>query len=757
MRKWRAIRYALAGYLIYFLFCLPSVLFNDPLSKVMVDRKGEFLEARIAADDQWRFPPIDSVPLAFKQCITAFEDQYFDYHPGFNPVSLFRAIYLNVKHGRIVSGGSTITMQTIRLIRKKKNRTPWEKFIEITWALRLETKYSKAQILELYTNNAPFGGNVIGLETAAWRYFNRPPEELSWAENATLAVLPNSPGLIHMNRNREELIIKRNKLLFSLNQKKIISDASYSVAIAETLPDPINKLPHHAFHLIDRFKDQGRIKTTLDATIQRRFNEACYQYGSIMAQQQVYNLSAVLLDVPSGDVVAYVGNIHMNNNEHSGKVDMLRSVRSSGSILKPILYTGAIDQSLITPFEVLPDYPINFYGYRPENYTQKFSGLVPANEALYRSLNVPAAWLLSRYGTTHMKRDLQQLGISTLKLPASHYGLSMVLGGAEINLLELTSAYACFASALNAGSDSSTTYKTYIKRPKEETTSNNPFSTGSIYSTLSTLTNTYRPEAEAHWRTFSSKERIAWKTGTSFGNRDAWAVGVTPKYAIGVWVGNSEGEGVSGLTGLNNAAPLLFQLFDLIPDTLWFEEPRDIMNIETCTSSGMKCGPYCEPGTFKLMPRSSIKRIHCTYHQSVLLERSTRQRVYRNCAMGEVYMDTFFVLSPIISHYYAQINPSYTLLPQWSSDCSSGEQSIEVLYPVNGSRLSLPKEEGYEITAKAFFANTEDRLFWDLNGELVYSTREIHSAILKPRKGKNILVISDSYGNRREVIFYVKD
>lgn len=751
----RSLWLALSVFIIYFIFCLPGNLFDQPYSKLLVGREGKLLEARIASDEQWRFPVIDSVPAKFETCILRFEDKNFRKHPGVNPIAIGRALYLNAKYKKVVSGASTITMQTIRLLRSNGDRTITEKLIEMIWALRLECSYSKNEILNLYSSHAPFGGNVVGLETASWRYFNRSPNELSWAENAMLAVLPNAPGLIHLNKNRSKLRDKRNKLLKDMWSNEELSKSEYEIAISEPLPEPLNRLPHYAFHLVDRFKESsGKIKSTIDFNYQKQFNNICDNYSRQMKQQNIHNLSAVLIDVKTGEILSYIGNIYKDNDAHAGMVDMLKSVRSSGSILKPMLYAAAVSEGLLTPEQLVPDYPMNFYGYRPSNYNPQFDGLVPADEALFRSLNIPAAWLLSKYGVAKMKNSFEQMGMTSINRPASTYGLSMILGGAEVNLLELTASYASFANQLTDSAKDHFSTTLIIDKQTNESISYPILDNGSVYTTLSALTNTYRPETEAYWKNFSSGRKVAWKTGTSFGNRDAWAVGVTPDYAIGVWIGNSDGHGVSGLTGLNNAAPLLFELYGIMPSTDWFYEPYDMQTNTVCKTSGMKATSFCKETHSKVFPLSSDKTPNCIYHKPYLIN-TKNERVFKTCGGPDTQQDTFFVLAPIVSHYYQKKHPSHRALPPWNKDCVGSNPKMNVLYPIQGGRISLPRGEREGISSKVFYENKKLELYWELNGLFLGSTKGIHEKILYPIKGKNTLHITDENGNVVKTSFEV--
>ncbi len=759
----RASLVCFALFVVYFIFCLPSNLFPAVYSKLLLDRNGQLLEARIAEDGQWRFPQIDSVPKKYEQCVLRYEDQHFRIHPGVNPVAIFRAIYLNIKAGKTVSGGSTITMQTVRLMRKNGHRTVFEKLIEIIWAVRLECSYSKNEILQLYTTQAPYGGNVVGLETAAWRYFNRAPSQLSWAESAMLAVLPNAPGLIHLNKNRNALLNKRNKLLKDLVEDDYISKEAYSIAIDEPLPQPLNSLPHHAYHLVNRFDEEAnRIHSTIDLKLQKQFNAITKNYGAELVRQNIHNLSAVLLDVETGEVLAYVGNLFEDNDLHAGKVDMLKSVRSSGSILKPLLYAAGVADGLITPKQLLPDYPINYNGYRPTNYNPNFDGLVPADEALYRSLNVPATWLMSQYGIAKFKNALNEMGFTSINRPANDYGLSLILGGAEVNLLELTASYAALANKLTDSTKKQ--YTSFGTRDKTTpwTTAKVTLDKASIYTTLTAISNTFRPETEAYWKNFSSSSKLAWKTGTSYGNRDAWAIGVNKKYAIGVWIGNSDGQGVSGLTGLNHAAPLLFQLLDVLPHTKWFAEPHDFQSAELCKLSGQKANEFCPETQTSLIPIASANTSNCAYHKSYWVEKSTGKRVYRECAQGEIRQDTFMIMPPLIAYYYAKKNPAYHPPPSWSNKCQEAKPTIQILHPIPNGTISLPltgnQTEAINrgINSKVYYDQENAELYWELNGTYLGSTTSIHEKVIHPTKGKNVLSITDENGYTVKSSFEVK-
>ena len=368
-----------------------------PYSTIVTDRHGELLGARIAADGQWRFPLCDTIPVKFARCLLAFEDQYFYYHPGVNPLAILRATWQNISSGRIVSGGSTLTMQTIRLSRNRP-RTVYEKILEIILATRLELRYSKNEILTLYASHAPFGGNVIGLDAAAWRYFSHPASELSWAEAATLAVLPNAPSSIYPGKGREALRRKRNRVLQHLLKRGDIDSVSYQLALDEPLPEAPRPLPSIAPHLVDHFSQENtgqRIVSTIDKDLQQQIEHLAERRSKDFQQSNIRNLAILVIDLRSNQVVAYCGNIDFGGKVSGNQVDVITSPRSTGSILKPMLYYAALEEGLILPHTLLPDVPININGFAPQNFDHRFEGAVPADEALARSLNIPA---VTRFG-----------------------------------------------------------------------------------------------------------------------------------------------------------------------------------------------------------------------------------------------------------------------------------------------------------------------------------------------------------------------
>jgi len=438
---------------ILYLVFKPTGFFPDCYSTVVVDKNGELIGARIANDGQWRFSEAIGVPDKFRESLVCFEDKHFYYHMGVNPYSLVRAAFLDIKSRKIVSGGSTLTMQLIRLQRGNKPRTIFEKLIELFLASRIELYYSKDRIMSLYANHAPFGGNVVGITAASWRYFGRPPRMLSWAESALLAVLPNSPSMLNPGKNRNFLLAKRDKLLTQLFSQGKISSETLKLSLLEPLPVKPIALANIAPQLTENIKIENPGKTiisTLDKNFQENINRISIDYFNSLKNNEINNLCAVIIDVKSGNVLAYLGNTPADNALIEGKsVDCIQASRSTGSILKPFLYMAAQQEGLILPSTLLPDIPTRIGGFKPENYDMGYDGAVPAKRALSRSLNIPAVRLLQMYGIPKFQDLLQKIGMSTLVYSPDHYGLTLIVGGAEGKLWDLTNMYAGLANKLN--------------------------------------------------------------------------------------------------------------------------------------------------------------------------------------------------------------------------------------------------------------------------------------------------------------------
>lgn len=810
----------------------PLPRFNAPLSTVVEAADGSLLGARIAVDGQWRFPAPDSVPNKFEKALLTYEDRHFYHHPGINPVSLVRALILNLKSGTIVSGGSTLTMQVARLAGGNPDRTYGRKLLEIASAIKLEVFRSKRSILKMYSANAPFGGNVVGLEAAVWKYSGYSPYSMTWADAATYAVLPNSPALVHPGRNRELLRQKRNRLLEEMYRRGYYDSLTLVLSVEEPVMPVPHSLPAEAPHLTDWFHSTRRgerVQTTIVSEIQKKATEIVNSHSLELRSNMIFNAACIIVAVDDGRVLAYVGNSRADTTgEHGHQVDIIRSRRSSGSILKPLLYAGLLTDGGMLPNTLLPDVPLRYPGFAPKNFDGAYNGAVPAAAALSRSLNIPSVKMLQEYSTDRFHLLLSKCGVSSFRQPADYYGLSMILGGGEVSLWELTGMYASMSRVLKeynrsggyiAGSYRQPTLveaATGLKEPAgdgvlatniSEDTGNEelntpggrrnsgdgaqragegaqgagdgerkrangkrrnvtetenfadgappPLSAGAIWLTYNALREVNRPDSESGWQFTGSSPDVAWKTGTSFGFRDAWAVATTTDYVVGVWAGNADGEGRPGLTGVSSAGPVVFDMLSWLSPEGWFERPEgdELTLIDVCRESGYRAGVDCTETVEEWVPVSGLKTEACPYHQVIHLNHDRTSRVNGFCASpGEIVSESWFVLPPAMEYFYRRKNPSYRVLPAMAPGCE-GDVAIpemEFIYPPRDAGIFIPRDHTGERTrfvAELLHRDPDTRVFWHLDDRYLGETKVIHQFEITATEGRHTLTAVDQKGN----------
>lgn len=741
-------------------------------------------------------PAADSIAEELKIAVLAYEDRRFYGHWGVSIAGIARAMGENWRAGRIVSGGSTLTMQVARMARGNRARTLVQKMVEGSWATRLEFRYTKSEILGQWLANAPFGGNVVGVEAAARRYYGRPPDRLSWAEAATLAVLPNSPGLIHPGRDRSALLAKRNGLLDDLVELGHLGQPEADLAKLEPLPDAPLPRPREADHLLERLRladGPGRYRTTLEADLQRRVNQLVTDHQKNLAGNRIYNVACMVSEVATGKVVAYVGNVPNLAPAYAPDVDLISAPRSPGSVLKPILYALAQEDGTLTATQLLPDVPTSFGNFRPANFYRDFDGAVPANEALARSLNVPFVHLLRDYGTERFQTQLRGYGFEQIGQPADHYGLSMILGGGEITMEEIHGWFLGLARQQRYFYDRQGMYDVgdwegaqYVRSAGigptvsggRRTTDNRPtdpaalsheagaIGAGAGFTTLEALRELKRPDENGNDIRFESRRPVAWKTGTSFGFRDAWAVGCTPAYVVSVWAGNADGEGRPGLVGVKAAAPLLFRVFRLLDGRQpnaprWFEPPYDEMaKTVVCDQSGHLAGPDCPTDTLWL-PEAAERATACPYHQRIYLDPNQEFRVQQDCGPGPAAPENWFTLPVRQAYYYRRKHADYRNPPPLHPDCGteSTPEKMAFVFPYRDGVIS-PGKNWKGGTEPVLFELAHPRpdatVHWHLNGNFLASTTTFHTLTIAVTSGTHVLTVVDETGSTRERNFEVR-
>ena len=780
-KKWiRITLFMVAVLLVIYIFCLPQKICDFPTSTVIYDTDSTLLGAKLAEDGQWRFPVQGRVPYKFKTAILTFEDKRFENHWGVDLLALGRAIVQNVRAGKIQSGASTITMQTIRISRKNPKRTLWEKFREIVLSTRLEWRFTKDEILALYAANAPFGGNIVGIDAAAWRYFGTNPSQLTWAESCMLAVLPNNPSMVHVEKNRGRLLEKRNRLLDKLYKKEYLDSLTCLLSKQEPLPDKIYSLPRITPHLLEEYHQTSetkgqRLYTHIHVYKQQGLNDLLERHYQQLKNNSIHNAAAIIIDHTTNQVIAYAGNIPNIQKEHSPDVDLIHAKRSSGSILKPFLYAAMLHDAMICSNTIFPDIPSYFGSYTPQNFDKTYAGAVPAGRMVSRSLNVPAVYMLRKYGINRFSDLLKRIGITTLHRPAKDYGLSLILGGAETTLWDLCTSYAGMCKNLGQFNALSGSYADNSFEPpriikKEPSKANvvaqTPLRASAIWHTFEKMKKLNRPEIEMNWEQFPSSQQVAWKTGTSFGFRDAWAIGCTPKYVVGVWVGNADGEGRPGLVGALAAAPILFDIFNFLPQSdQWFDLPYDEMEeVSICTRSGHLAGLHCKDTKDIWECHSSTNTEPCPYHHRVALSQNGQYRVNSACeSTYDMQFESFFILPPSMQWHYQKLDPSFRSCPPYRSDCSASNtidaDAIQFVYPKDGIEIYIPKNLDATRSMVVFevkHRNEDSAIFWHLNNQYMGTTYGSHTLECQPISGEHILKVIDQSGYNRSVRFTVK-
>lgn len=748
---------AMSGFVVF--FQTPDK--DPPYSTVLFSADGRLLGGRIAKDGQWRFPGSEEVPEKFTHCILHFEDRWFFHHPGVNPVSVLKAAFRNLKAGRIVSGASTLTMQWMRLSGDKPERNVWQKSREALMALRAELCYSKEEILQHYCSLAPFGGNIVGLEAASWRYFACPPADLSWGESAGLAVLPNAPSLVYPGKNEALLMEKRNALLRKLYLRGVIDSLTYVLSSEEPLPSAPEPLPDLAPHLLERLRRKAegqRIQASLDYDLQTIANRISAKHAERLQRNNIHNMAILVVDQLDGRVLVYIGNANHSAAQNNA-VDMIQAQRSPGSILKPFLYAAMLDAGMISPFSLVPDLPIHFSGYSPKNFDLQFRGAVPADQALSQSLNLPAVWMLREYGTGRFLELLRRLGFSSLRQNADHYGLSLILGGAEVRMDELLGAYGGMGISLGRVPKGELVPPFLNLRYTEEKEAQaippgDPvIRPSTVYTTLEALKKVNRPAGEAGWQGLASSSPLAWKTGTSFGFRDAWAVGMDARYLVGVWAGNASGEGVAGLTGSLAAAPILFDIFSLLPRGEWFSFPaQEMREMVICRQSGHLAGLHCPERDTLLLPVPCLQTPSCPYHTLLALDTSRHFRVRTDCyPTNQIIQEAWFILPPAMATFYRRTFPYADPPPFWPG-CRQevNERVMEFVYPGPDLMVFLPRDGTSErgaVVLEAAHQQPGKGIFWHLDGVFLGQTRHFHTLLCQPDPGEHLLVLVDEDGN----------
>ncbi len=765
--------------------CTLSLLptFDDDYSFATYSDKGYLLCASLSEKQEYRLPPSQYINQLYKTSAIAYEDVCFYLHFGVDFPAIIRALFLNAKHKKTLSGASTLTMQTARLLCGTQKRNYTQKLKESFYALLLEIIYTKEEIFSMYAANAPFGGNVVGIEGATFRYFSTPLEELTASQCAVLAILPNQPSLVSLGKRRAILEKKRNALLFKIFKYSHLNQEDYELATAEELPSSPHPLPFIAMHyhnllklkrtneskaqhLADKMfststRQLGKEKnskqnTSIDRDLQLLIEKLCESHSSQLRLNFVHNMAVLVQEVATGNIKAYIGNTgFFASNGKNVYVNMVQARRSSGSLLKPFLYAGMLDRGMICPSSLLKDLPTQIHAYAPENNNGEYEGVIPANEALAKSLNVPFVRSLREYGIPQFLKLLKECGFTTLDRSPQEYGLPLILGGGEITLSEVCSAYRHLM--LQAMADNSVELR---KTKKDETDSQEifPISQGAAYLTLEALTLGKRPHDYAVLQSLKKGQKIAWKTGTSDGFKDAWSIGLTKKYVVGVWAGNADGIGRPEIKSNIATLPLMFEIFDVLEQSTWIEKPNYALKpCRVCKHSHYSFSSFCSESEITEQPIAAAQPPSCPYCKRLCLSQDGNYQIEVGDTEGLERIENRFVLSPFEEYFYAKHHKEYVKVPPFYSN-KKGE--FEIVFPKSYDSISIPIEISGKrgaFIAKASHKNSDAKLYWDVDGIYLGETMRFHQMPITVKEGKHVLTLTDNTGTTKHIVFYVEE
>jgi penicillin-binding protein 1C len=748
------------------LFPLPPAPQYSPL---VLAQDGTVLHAYLNPTQKWRMKTeLLEITPALQTAIIAKEDQYFRYHLGVNPVALVQAAGRNLfGHGR-TTGASTITMQVARLL-EPKERTLGNKLLEMLRATQLEAHYSKAEILQLYLNLVPYGSNIEGVKSAALLYFQQPPHYLSLAQTVTLAIIPNRPAGLVLGKHNAQILRERNRWLRYFGQEQLFPPQDIADALLEPLearrhPAP-TLAPHLARRLVQAQPSTPLIHSTLRPATQAKAEDLARNYVRRLATQGISQAAVLVLNNRTHAVEAYVGSADFGDRGSSGQVDGVRAVRSPGSTLKPLLYGLALDRGLLTPKTVLPDVPTNFQGFRPENFDKHCQGEVTMERALTYSLNIPAVRILSEVGVGSFTGTLRQAGFRQVARDAPRLGLSTILGGCGATLEELTGLYSALA---NGGK----WLPLVLTSPGPTRPAAHPrqvVSAAAAYLITDILAQRTRPDLPVDAASSRHLPRIAWKTGTSYGRRDAWSIGYNRDYTIGVWVGNFSGQGSPALTGADVASPLLFDLFNSLAynsTNEWFAPPASLDFRLVCAETGLVPGEHCNNQLIDYYLPGASTSHRCQHQQEVLVAADGAYSYCRACAPASGYRRELYpnVLPEVLAYREAQglptrrlppHNPACRLVRGNSTDSPEAAPLLAITSPAAHAEYVLDAADQQLLLSCAAAAEVR-QVYWYVNDRYLRAAKATERVFFRPPTGEVKISCADDHGRNVDVRVLVR-
>lgn len=762
-RRWVKVFFTFIVVLVVLNIVFPPKV-NVPYSTLITDKKGEILHAFLSTDEKWRmFVELKEITPTLRKAILAKEDKYFNYHFGVNPVAIFRAAFNNITKNRRTSGASTITMQVVRMLNPDE-RTYWNKISEILRAIQLEIFYSKDEILQMYLNLVPYGSNIEGIKSASYLYFQKSPDRLSLAEVTTLAIIPNRPTSLRLGTKNPLIVEERNKWLKRFQQAKVFDNQSINDALREPLNvfrhEAPKDAPHLSLRLKKQFVDEAIIHSSVSKATQTKVEQMVANYVNRTRSMNINNAAVLVINNETMQVEAYIGSAGFNDKLDGGQVDGVQAIRSPGSALKPLLYATAFDKGIITPKNIINDVPTNFNGFEPENFDRKFNGKVSIEFALANSLNIPAVKVVKDLGKTTLIEQLKKADFQTVKKQEKDLGLSIVLGGCGVTLEEMTQLYAAFAN------DGNWQKATLINNKLVEKKVNNAsiISPSATYLITEILAQIKRPDLPNNFDYTYRLPKIAWKTGTSFGRRDAWSIGYNKKYTVGVWVGNFSGEGVPELSGAEIATPLLFQIFNTIDyntSSEWFRQPKEVVSRQICAESGDLPSEYCSNKILDYSIKNISHTRKCIHLKKFYVNLSESMSYCTQCLPVDGYKEKFYSnLAPELLSFYELKHILYEKIPTHNPNCTrffkTANNAPIITNPNNGSEYYLNANDAQQLQLACQTANDVREVYWYINDRLLQKTSANKPVFFTPSLGKVKISCTDDKGRSSSISVMVK-
>ena len=731
-----------------------------PFSEQIYDRGGELLGAFLTGDDKWRLRTrLDDLPSGMRTAVLMKEDRWFFVHPGVNVFAVLRAGYTNAVRGERVSGASTITMQVARML-EPDERSYLVKLREMLRAVQLELRYSKQEILELYVSLLPMGGNIEGVASAAWIYFNRPPERLSLAQCVACTLLPNDPNALRLDRGSSPLQRHTRQWLRRFDAMRIFPRDAIDAALTENFSVARSMPPLRAPHFcrMVRLRSGGDIRrTTLDAGMQDIAERLLANHVNRVSAEGVTNGAVLVLRSDSMDVAAYCGSADFYDDVHQGQVDGVSALRSPGSTLKPFLYARAFDDGTLTPKRRLIDIPTDFNGYAPENFDGEFHGEVTVSDALLQSLNVPAVRELARQGTGGFVSWLSGLGFRDIAHRRAQLGLSLILGGCGATLQELTHAFSVFGRAGNLA-------PVRAEQTDHVSSGREMLSPESAWMVTDILSRHQRPDIPAELLEHSRLPKIAWKTGTSYGKRDAWAIGWNGRYVIGVWMGNFNGEGAPRLSGAVMAVPLLvdlFNAFDAGGMDMGIPRPEKIQLRHVCTRTGLLPSSRCASTETDVSIEGRSSGARCELMRDFQVSADERMHYCMDCLPDTGAIERWYpVYTPELALWFEHSNVGIPRPPPHNHACTARRtgEGPRILSPSRDYTYYLERGAGQEILLQAAPAAGVKKLYWYIDGNLLREAAGGEKVFFTPVAKSHVIRCMDDAGRtsnvRVELVYY---